>query len=147
MAFVLTLAFIQGCATVISKMINYRCTKYLGTNNGSLVNYVVATVLSFILLVVSSRFHVDLYSFGKAPWYLYLGGTFGIVAFLISMVTLNRLNVMASTILLLAGQLTAGIVFDSLVFHNISARKLLGILLVAAGVVWDGRLTQKHKQQ
>ena len=59
MAFVLTLAFVQGCATVISKMINFRCTKYLGTNNGSLVNYVVATVLSFVLLVVSSRFHVD----------------------------------------------------------------------------------------
>ena len=56
MAFVLTLAFVNGCATVISKMINYRCTKYLGTNNGSLVNYVVASVLSLILLLVSSRF-------------------------------------------------------------------------------------------
>ena len=53
MAFVLTLAFVNGCATVISKMINYRCTKYLGTNNGSLVNYVVASVLSLILLLVS----------------------------------------------------------------------------------------------
>ena len=48
MAFVLTLAFVNGCATVISKMINYRCTKILGTYNGSLVNYVVATVLSLL---------------------------------------------------------------------------------------------------
>lgn len=67
MAFVLTLAFVNGCATVISKMINYRCTKYLGTNNGSLVNYIVASVLSFILLLVSSRFSVNLYSFSQAP--------------------------------------------------------------------------------
>ena len=51
MAFILTLAFVNGCATVISKMINYRCTKYLGTNNGSLVNYVVASVLSFVFSV------------------------------------------------------------------------------------------------
>ena len=74
MAFVLTLAFVNGCATVISKMINYRCTKYLGTNNGSLVNYVVASVLSLILLLVSSRFSVDLYAFKQAPWWLYIGG-------------------------------------------------------------------------
>ena len=67
MAFVLTLAFVNGCATVISKMINYRCTKYLGTNNGSLVNYIVASVLSFILLLVSSRFSVNLYSFVRHP--------------------------------------------------------------------------------
>ena len=79
MAFILTLAFVNGCATVISKMINYRCTKYLGTNNGSLVNYVVASVLSFILLAVSSKFSINLYSFSQAPWWSYLGGAFGIL--------------------------------------------------------------------
>ena len=100
MAFVLTLAFVNGCATVISKMINYRCTKILGTYNGSLVNYVVATVLSFVLLLCSSRLNIDFYAFSKAPWWMYLGGAFGIIAFLISMVTLSRLKVMESTILL-----------------------------------------------
>lgn len=74
MAFMLTLAFVNGCATVISKMINYRCTKYLGTNNGSLVNYVVASVLSFVLLAISSKFSINLYSFSQAPWWAYLGG-------------------------------------------------------------------------
>ena len=63
MAFVLTLAFLNGCATVISKMINYRCTKYLGTNNGSLVNYVVASVLSLVLLLVFSGSSADLNDF------------------------------------------------------------------------------------
>ena len=98
MAFVLTLAFVNGCATVISKMINYRCTKHLGTYNGSLVNYVVATILSFVLLLFSSKFNIDFYSFSDASWWMYLGGAFGIIAFLISMVTLSRLKVMESTI-------------------------------------------------
>ena len=89
MAFVLTLAFVNGCATVISKMINYRCTKILGTNNGSLVNYVVASVVSFLLLLVSSRFHIDFYSFVQAPWWMYLGGAFGILAFIISMMCIR----------------------------------------------------------
>ena len=129
MAFVLTLAFVNGCATVISKMINYRCTKYLGTNNGSLVNYIVASVLSFILLLVSSRFSVNLYSFSQAPWWAYLGGAFGIVAFIISMITLSHLKVMESTILLLVGQIIPAATrtiprsFLRLIFWNISASK------------------------
>lgn len=146
MAFVLTLAFVNGCATVISKMINYRCTKILGTYNGSLVNYVVATVLSFVLLLFSSEFHVDFYAFSDAPWWLYLGGAFGIIAFLISMVTLSRLKVMESTILLLVGQLTAGILFDAFMFKNFSLLKLVGVLLVAGGIIWDNKISASAQE-
>lgn len=141
MAFVLTLAFVNGCACVISKMINYRCTKILGTYNGSLVNYVVASILSFALMLISSGFHLDLYSFAEAPWWMYLGGAFGIVAFIISMITLSHLKVMESTILLLVGQLTAGILFDAFMFKNINPQKLLGILLVALGIIWDNKVS------
>jgi transporter family-2 protein len=145
MAFVLTLAFVNGCATVISKMINYRCTKILGTNNGSLVNYVVASVLSFILLFASSKSGIDFYAFTEAPWWMYLGGAFGIVAFIISMITLNKLKVMESTILLLVGQLTAGILFDAFVFRNISIGKILGIVLVAIGIIWDNKISARDR--
>lgn len=146
MAFVLTLAFVNGCATVISKMINYRCTKILGTYNGSLVNYVVATVLSFVLLLCSSRLNIDFYAFSKAPWWMYLGGAFGIIAFLISMVTLSRLKVMESTILLLVGQLTAGILFDAFLFKNFNLPKLAGILLVAGGIIWDNKISSSAQE-
>lgn len=146
MALILTLAFVNGCATVISKMINYRCTKVLGTNNGSLVNYVVASALSFVLLIASARFHVDFYSFTQAPWWLYLGGVFGIIAFLISMLTLSHLKVMESTILLLTGQLTAGILFDAVFFGNINLQKILGILIVAIGIIWDKKISSAAKE-
>ena len=146
MAFVLTLAFVNGCATVISKMINYRCTKILGTYNGSLVNYVVATVLSFVLLLCYSRLNIDFYAFSKAPWWMYLGGAFGIIAFLISMVTLSRLKVMESTILLLIGQLTAGILFDAFLFKNFNLPKLAGILLVAGGIIWDNKISSSVQE-
>ena len=76
---------------------------------------------------------------------MYLGGAFGIVAFIISMITLNLLKVMESTILLLVGQLTAGILFDAFVFRNISLQKLLGILLVAAGIIWDNKISASKK--
>ena len=77
----------------------------------------------------------------RLPGGAYLGGAFGIVAFIISMITLSHLKVMESTILLLTGQLTAGILFDAFMFHNINLKKLLGILLVAAGIIWDNKIS------
>ncbi len=51
MFLIILIAFLYGCATVISKMINYRAAQELGTWNGSLVNYVVASILALILLI------------------------------------------------------------------------------------------------
>ena len=48
MILIILIAFLYGCATVISKMINYRAAQELGTWNGSLVNYVVASILAQI---------------------------------------------------------------------------------------------------
>lgn len=141
MALALSLAFINGIASVISKMVCFRCTKVLGTSNGSLVNYVVASILSFILLLFYSHFNVNISMFAEAPWWMYLGGAFGIVAFILSMTTLSKLKVFESTILLLSGQLVAGIAFDTFVFHNISLMKLLGILLVTIGIIADKKVS------
>lgn len=77
---------------------------------------------------------------------MYLGGAFGIVAFIISMITLSHLKVMESTILLLVGQLTAGILFDTFMFQNISVKKILGIVLVAIGIIWDNKLSASSKE-
>ena len=119
MFLIVFIAFLYGCATVISKMINYRAAQELGTWNGSLVNYVVASILV----------------------YLYAGGTFGVIAFVLSIVTLRRMKVFQSTILLLAGQLLAGILFDLIVFRGFTWIKFAGVLLVSLGIFWDKKVT------
>ena len=135
------IAFLYGCATVISKMINYRAAQELGTWNGSLVNYVVASILAGILLLFSSSLQSDLQVCTKVPVYLYAGGTFGVIAFVLSIIALNRMEVFQSTIFLLAGQLLAGILFDVIVFGNFTWIKFAGVLLVAAGIFWDKKVT------
>lgn len=137
MLLIIFVAFLYGCATVISKMLNYRATQELGTWNGSLVNYVVASILTFALLLFTSHFQVDLNAYIQAPPYLYAGGAFGVIAFVISLICLEKMKVFQSTILLLAGQLLAGIFFDILVFQNFTWAKLGGIALVAVGIFWD----------
>ena len=112
MFLIILIAFLYGCATVISKMINYRAAQELGTWNGSLVNYVVASILALILLIFSPYLRTDLRAWTRVPVWLYAGGTFGVIAFVLSIITLRRMKVFQSTILLLAGQLLAGILFD-----------------------------------
>ena len=41
---------------------------------------------------------------------------------------------------------TAGILFDALMFHNISARKISGIVLIAAGIIWDNKVSHAPEQ-
>lgn len=147
MLFIMFVAFLYGCATVISKMINYRAAQELGTWNGSLVNYVVATVLAFILLLFSPYLRSDLQACTQVPFCLYAGGTFGVIAFVLSIIALSRMKVFQSTILLLAGQLLAGILFDVIVFHNFTWIRFVGILLVSAGILLDKKVTAASVRQ
>lgn len=147
MVFIILIAFLYGCATVVSKMINYRATQELGTWNGSLVNYVVASILALVMLLLTSGFQVNLSAYGEAPPYLYAGGAFGVIAFVLSLVCLEKMKVFQSTILLLVGQLLAGILFDVMVFQNFTLIKLAGILLVSVGIFWDKKVTTKQKEK
>ena len=144
MVFVILIAFLYGCATVISKMINYRATQELGTWNGSLVNYVVASILALVMLLFTSGFQVKPGAYTEAPPYLYAGGAFGVIAFVLSLVCLDKMKVFQSTILLLVGQLLAGILFDVMVFQNFTLIKLGGILLVTVGIFWDKKVTEEE---
>lgn len=138
------LALLLGCASVTSNMINFRATKALGTWNGTLVNYVVASILAFSLLNLTNRFHVDWNAFAQAPTYLYLGGVFGVIALVILMVSLNKMKVFQCTTFQLIGQLTVGILFDILVYQNFTLLKFIGIMFVAAGIILDKKLSTKE---
>lgn len=144
MILIMFVAFLYGCATVISKMINFRAAQELGTWNGSLVNYVVASILALVLLLCSPYLPTDLQACTKVPVWLYAGGTFGVIAFVLSIVTLNRMKVFQSTILLLAGQLLAGILFDVIMFRNFTLVKFAGVLLIAVGIFWDKKVTSSE---
>ena len=51
------------------------------------------------------------------------------------------MKVFQSTILLLAGQLLAGILFDVIIFQNVTWIRFAGILLVSVGIFWDKKVT------
>lgn len=135
------LALLMGAVTVYSKAVNFQATKHLGTFNGTLVNYVTASILSVILLIVFEPDYAEAAAFTAAPGWLYLGGICGVIAMLINVISLKKITLFQSTVLLLAGQLAGSALLDTVLFHNMSIPKLFGILIVAVGVIWDTRIS------
>lgn len=135
------LAFFMGGINVYSKTVNFQATKHLGTSNGTLVNYVVASLLSLILLIGMEPGYASAKAFTAAPAWLYLGGIFGVIALVINVISLRKINLFQSTTLLLAGQLAGSALLDAILFHNMSALKLIGVIIVTIGIVWDKKIS------
>lgn len=140
-ALFLLLAFALGCLNVYSKTVNFQATKHLGTASGTLVNYVVASLLSALLMPCFPAGSAAPAAFLQAPAWLYFGGVFGVVALVINVVSLKKIPLFQSTTLLLVGQLAGSTLLDGVLFHAMSPLKLFGVLLVGVGMVWDKKLT------
>lgn len=136
----LLMAFLIGCVAVFSSTVNYQATQRLGTANGTLINYLTASALSAVLLAGTGSGETWA-GFGQAPAWVYLGGVCGVVALVIIVVTLNKITLFQSTTFLLAGELVGAVVLDAVLYHSMSPGKLVGVAIVATGVVWDKRTT------
>ncbi len=143
--FVVLLGFLCGGISVASKMLNYQASNYLGTFNGSLINYLLATPISLAVLLLTGGFPAQ--GFVQAPWWACLGGVFGVLAMVINVYSLHRVNLFQSTTLLLLSQLLTSVVVDLVLFGRMSALKALGVLLLAAGVVWDKRIVSVQQAE
>lgn len=133
----LLIAFLLGGVNVLSKTVNFRAAGHLGTANGTLINYIVASPLSAVLMVLAGEAGEGMVVFGSAPVWLYLGGVCGVVALVLNVTSLKGLTLFQSAALLLMGQLAGAVVMDTVMYQSMSLVKLLGILVVTTGVVWD----------
>jgi uncharacterized membrane protein YdcZ (DUF606 family) len=134
----ITLAFISGCVSVISKMINFKLTEKIGLLNGTLVNYIVASFISIIVIfLIKSNNIFNFKVLSTVPYWIYLGGVLGLASLLLTIISLPKIPVTYSTILILIGQLTAGFIIDIWISGKFSYIKLLGVLLVTLGICLD----------
>ena len=49
------IAFILGVINVISKTINYKATEKLGSLSGSIMNYLEASVISLLIILITRQ--------------------------------------------------------------------------------------------
>lgn len=129
--------FFLGALTVLTKGVNFRAAQHLGSGGGAMANYIVATLLSGLLLSDGEDASALMSSFLEAPGWLYWGGVFGVVSFIINIASLRHMNLLLSTGCMLVGQLLGAVLADWFWYQAVTPGKLAGITLLAVGVMYD----------
>lgn len=143
MAFVITVAFLNGALNIINKMVNIRAKQALGMANGTLINYLEGTALALALaLLMGDRNLADPAYLGAIPLPYYLGGVFGLAAMVLTIRGMEKVPVAVSAVVILCGQLLAGFLMDAAA-GRVGLRELAGLCLVGAGVWWNNRRSQR----
>ena len=81
------------------------------------------------------------------PAYVYLGGALGVCVVLLNCVVLPRVPVVLVTMLLFTGQVLMGMVVDALNGIPLTAGKVLGALLIVAGLLFNVWVDSNEKKK
>lgn len=138
------IAFINGVINIINKMINLQAKLKLGMANGTLINYLEGTVISLVVITVMGKSRLTNPEYLKSiPFLCFLGGFFGLLSMILILLGMSKNQISYSTIIVLVGQLGAGLLIDSIVTMKVAPLKIAGIMLVILGVILDKYLFRK----
>ena len=137
------IAFINGMVNIINKMVNLQAKLKLGTASGTLINYLEATILSILIVIIMGNSQLINFSYLKTiPPIYFFGGLFGLFSMVFILIGMEKSQISYSTIIVLIGQLGAGLFIDFVMTQKIVPAKIFGILLVIAGVAIDKHLSR-----
>jgi len=135
---IILLAFFNGILIVVNRVLNAKLGLYLSATGASFWNHSVG----FVTLTLLVPFYNDSSNIETTgiPYYLFLGGIVGACYVGISSFILPKIGATKTTVLVVAGQIIVGTIFDILLGNIVSINTtLLGILLVIIGV-WIGTI-------
>lgn len=143
MIFYLT-AIANGFLNTFNRMTNVKAKQCLGTTNGTLINYIEATVIAFLLVFLTGNgSELSLSHIKEVPMVFYLGSLCGLAAMIFIVIGTPKTGAMLSSVLMLIGQLSTSIVLDFLFFDTFSIIRIFGIFLIILGIAWRDKLKEK----
>lgn len=144
MIFYLT-AIANGFLNTINRMTNVKAKQCLGTTNGTLINYIEATVIAFVLVFLTGNgAELNWAHVKEVPVVFYLGAICGLVAMIFIVIGTPKTGAMLSSVLMLIGQLSTSIILDYIFFDKFSMIRVIGIFLIILGIAWRDRLKEKE---
>lgn len=128
-----------GAAVGAQAPVNGALGRYVGTWQAAFVNFAVGLVILTLVIAVAAGGFGGLGEMPRAPWWALIGGACGVAVVTSSIVAVGELGAGGVTAAIVAGQLTASVVIDRFGWFGVreqpvTAAKLLGIALLAAGV-------------
>lgn len=136
----LGLALLAGIATAFQPGVNAAFAAHTGSRwHGALVNFSVGLLT---IVVVYTLLRVQLPTTDKltsAPWWAWIGGVLGVFFVSMSILVVPRIGAVNYFAAIIAGQFIGSLIIDhlglmGLSVHTVSPGRILGILLIIAGV-------------
>ncbi len=134
-------ALAAGVLVPLQAGINTSLAQRTGSSlSAALISFSVGT-LALVLTLVFSRTHWPKVGvFGEIPPGLWLGGLCGAILVWASIICAPKLGAATLISLIIAGQLTASLVFDHFGWlgfpvHELSSGRVLGLVLLATGIL------------
>jgi transporter family-2 protein len=140
--FYVLLAAVGGALVVVQASINGELRLLVGDPyRTALISTTVSTIFLFALSgLMNGRPVPDGSTFSNASWWMWTGGILGAVYVAAAAVLITKLGSAVLFTLVIFGQLVTAVLMDhfgliGLEKHPVSAARIVGILLVLAGVV------------
>lgn len=146
MAIWIGIAVLSGMVNILNRMINLEAKKRLGLCSGTLLNYVEATFLSLILVVIFYKAPgLSLEHVLNIPPIYFIGGVLGLISMILMMIGMSHVKIVYATVIALLGQLGAGFIVDSIVEGEFDIIKVFGIGFIVCGVLYDKKVESLEK--
>ncbi|MBU5676424.1 DMT family transporter [Alkaliphilus sp. MSJ-5] len=134
-----------GVSIVIARIINSNLADKIGVFQGTFFNYVIGLLFSSIFLLLSTEtFSLAPQILKTIPFWAYLGGLVGVVVVAMSNIVTPKVSTFYLTLIIFIGQLLAGIIIDYYTLSLISKGKIIGGLLVVAGLTYNLIIDKKQ---
>lgn len=141
------LAILAGVSVVVSRTINAKLASIIGIFQGTIFNYIVGLIFTFLFLLFSSeKISISHMSLSSVPWWAYLGGVVGVIVVVLSNYITPKTSALYQTILVFIAQLFVGMMIDYFTLNIFSPGKVIGGLLVFTGLTYNLFLDSKDSK-
>lgn len=134
--FYILISIAAGAIVVISRILNTKLSENVGLIQSSFFNYLTGVFASLLLFVIL-RDTVSLSQIKNIPFYAYLGGLLGVIVVILNSVITPKMSSFYATLIIFIGQLFTGIIIDCITLNTISFTKIVGGILVVAGLAYN----------
>jgi len=153
--FAVVLGCIAGAVVGVQRALNGQINEHSRQSfTTSLLNFITGTSLLVILILGGVLIgKIELVPLPAGPWWIYTGGTIGIIYIAFTSTIVQHLGVLTFTLFSVGGQLVASLVIDLISPTNgvnVSAYLVTGIVMTYLGVIAGGASSsrvQKPKRQ
>lgn len=137
------LGFIAGAVVGFQRALNGQINEHSNQSfTTSLLNFITGTTfLVLLILIALGTGRISFVSLPLGPWWMYLGGTVGVIYIAFTSLIVQHLGVLTFTLYSVGGQLVGSLVIDLISPTNVvsvSAYLVTGIVMTYAGVIAGG---------